>query len=164
MDKIFLSGLRVEAMIGIYPDERVSTRPVEIDLEIGVPGERVFRSGDVADTVDYAAVSERVRVELARTRFGLLEQMSEAIAGIVLDEFRAPWVRVTIVKLGVLGDDIKVGVSIERRAPKSHDARFAPRRSGVPVGPDYRMLMSGRHESGDGAVQHLLPATVRTPS
>ena len=51
MDKIFLSGLRVDAMIGIYPDERVSTRPVEIDLEIGIPGDRVFRSGDIADTV-----------------------------------------------------------------------------------------------------------------
>ena len=163
MDKILLSGLRVEAMIGIYPDERVSTRPVEIDLEIGVPGERVFRSGDVADTVDYAVVSERIRAELARTRFGLLEQMSEAIAGIVLDEFRAPWVRVTIVKLGVLGEGIKVGVSIERRAPKAHDARLIPRRNGVPVGPDYRMLMSGRLD-GDAAVQHAAPATTRTPS
>jgi 7,8-dihydroneopterin aldolase/epimerase/oxygenase len=164
MDKIFISGLRVEAMIGIYPDERVSSRPVEIDLEIGVPGEQVFRSGDVADTVDYAAVSERIRAELARVRWGLLEQMSEAIAGIVLDEFRAPWVRVTIVKPGVLGDGVKVGVSIERRGPKSHQSRFVPRRNGVPVGPDYRMLMSGRLDAGDTAAQHSLPAGIRTPS
>jgi len=163
MDKIFISGLRVEAMIGIYPDERVSTRPVEIDLEIGVPGERVFRSGDVADTVDYAVVSERIRAELARTRFGLLEQMSEAIAGIVLDEFKSPWVRVTIVKLGVLGEGVKVGVSIERRAPKSHDSRLMPRRNGVPVGPDYRMLMSGRLDEADAA-QHSGSTSGRTPS
>jgi len=164
MDKIFLSGLRLEAMIGIYPDERVSSRPVEIDLEIGVPGERVFRSGDVADTIDYAAVSQRIRAELARVRFGLLEQMSEAIAGIVLDEFGAPWVRVTIVKPGVLGDGVRVGVSVERRAPKSHDAKFALRGNGLPVGPDYRMLMSTRLDSNDVAVQHTLPPTGRTPS
>jgi dihydroneopterin aldolase len=69
MDKIFLSGLCVEAMIGIYPDERTSSRPVEIDLEIGVPGDKVFRSGSVGDTIDYAAVSERIRAELARVRF-----------------------------------------------------------------------------------------------
>ena len=143
MDKIFLSGLRIEAMIGIYPRERTSSRPVEIDLEIGVPGERVFESGDVADTVDYKAVSERIRAELARVRFGLLEEMSQAIATIVLEEFGSPWVRVTIVKLGVLGDGIKVGVSIERRAPKTRSTRIAPHRDGVPVGPDYRMLMSG---------------------
>jgi len=164
MDKIFLSGLRVDAMIGIYPDERVSSRPVEIDLEIGVPGERVFESGDVADTIDYAAVSERIRAELGQVRFGLLEEMSQAIAEIVLEEFGSPWVRVTIVKTGILGDGIKVGVSIERRAPKTRTAGIARHRNGVPVGPDYRMFMSGRFDDEDGAMQHVLAPPPRTPS
>jgi dihydroneopterin aldolase len=164
MDKIFLSGLRVEAMIGIYPRERTSTRPVEIDLEIGVPGKRVFESGDVADTVDYAAVSQRIRAELARVRFGLLEEMSQAIAAIVLDEFGSPWVRVTIIKPGVLGDGVKVGVSIERRAAKTQSARVTPRRNGVPVGPDYRMFMSGRFDANDGAIHHVPLPPVQAPS
>jgi dihydroneopterin aldolase len=164
MDKIFLTGLRIDAMIGIYPHERTSTRPVEIDLEFGVPGDRVFKTGDVADTIDYKAVPERIRVELSRVRYGLLEEMSQAIAGIVLDEFGSPWVRVTIVKPGVLGDGIKVGVSIERHAPKARRARSAPDRNGVPVGPDYRMLMSGRFGGGDVAMQHALAAPARTPS
>ena len=164
MDKILLGGLRVDAMIGIYPEETISSRPVEIDLEIGLPGDRVFRTGQVADTIDYAAVSERIRCELARVRYGLLEEMSQAIAAIVLDEFGAPWVRVTIVKPGVLGSGIRVGVSIERRAPKSRHSRLAPRRNGVPVGPDYRMLMSGRFDGGDTAAQHILAQPVRTPS
>jgi dihydroneopterin aldolase len=164
MDKIFINGLRIEAMIGIYPDERVSSRPVDIDLEIGLPGERVFESGDVADTVDYALVSERIRVELAQVRYGLLEEMSQSIANILIDEFRSPWVRVTIVKLGILGDGIKVGVSIERRAPKTRMAGIARRRNGVPVGPDYRMFMSGRFDDEDGAMQHALVPPLRTPS
>jgi dihydroneopterin aldolase len=166
MDKIFLSGLRVEAMIGIYPNERTSSRPVEIDLEIGVPGDKVFRSGNVADTIDYKEVSERIRTELARVRFGLLEEMSQAIAGILIDEFGSPWVRVTIVKPGVLGGGIKVGVSIERRAaPKSRNSRLAPPRNAVPVGPDYRMmLMSGLYDSDDAATQHSLTPSTRAPS
>jgi len=164
MDKIFLNGLRIEAMIGIYPEERTSTRPVEIDLEFGVPGKRVFASGDVADTIDYAAVSDRIRAELARVRFGLLEEMSEAIARILLDEFGSPWVRVTIVKSRVLGDGINVGVSIERRAPKTQHGRVAARRNGVPVGPDYRMLTSGRFDGNDSAAQHVLARPARTPS
>jgi dihydroneopterin aldolase len=164
MDKIFLTGLRLDAMIGIYPHERTSTRPVEIDLEFGVPGDRVFKTGDVADTIDYKAVSERIRIELSRVRYGLLEEMSQAIAGIVLGEFGSPWVRVTIVKPGVLGDGIKVGVSIERNASKARRARSAPQRNGVPVGPDYRMLMSGRFDGGDVAMQHVLAVPARTPS
>jgi 7,8-dihydroneopterin aldolase/epimerase/oxygenase len=164
MDKIFLSGLRLQAMVGIYPEERTSSRPVQIDLEIGVPGQRVFASGKVEDTIDYAAVAERIRVEAASVRFGLLEEMSQAIARIVVEQFGSPWVRVTIVKLGVLGDGINVGVSIERRAPRSARAKVAPRRSTVPVGPDYRMLMSGRIDDGDAAMQHVLAPTTVSPS
>jgi len=163
MDKIFLSGLRVEAMVGIYPDERTSSRPSKSTWRSKCRATGCFRSGDVADTVDYAAVSERIRAELARVRFGLLEQMSQAIAGILLDEFGSPWVRVTVVKLGVLGDGVKVGISIERRAAKSRSSRVAPRRNGVPVGPDYRMLMSGGIDGGDGAAQHV-QANSGTPS
>jgi len=164
MDKIFLRGLQLQAMIGIYPHERVSSRPVDIDLEFGVPGKRVFKSGDVADTIDYAAVLERIRDELARVRFGLLEEMSEAIARIVLDEFSSPWVRVTIVKTKVLGDGINVGVSIERRAPRSRASTMVARRSAIPVGPDYRMLMSERFDSGASAAQHGPARPARTPS
>src|ERR1700758_128157 len=165
MDKIFLAGLRVDAMIGIYPEERTSRRPVQIDVEMGVPGDRVFRTGDVADTIDYKEVSQRIRLEAERVRFGLLEEMSEAIARILLGEFGAPWVRVTIVKPGVLGDGVRVGVSIERRAPKTAAARIAPRRRPVPVGPDYRMLMPGRFSDSDTASQQsLAPSAIRAPS
>jgi 7,8-dihydroneopterin aldolase/epimerase/oxygenase len=167
MDMIFLSGLRFDAMIGIYPDERVSSRPVEIDLQIGVPGDRVFASGDVADTIDYAAVSERIRAELARVRYGLLEEMSQAIARILLDEFRAPWVKVSIVKLDILGDSVKVGVSIERRADRAAMRRstdaVAPREIKRPAWPDYRMLSAGRFGIEDDAVQHAL-VSATTPS
>ncbi|HEX7155658.1 MAG TPA: dihydroneopterin aldolase [Burkholderiaceae bacterium] len=117
MDTIFLRGLRAVAKIGIYHHERTSSRPVEIDLEFAVPGRRVFETGDVADTIDYAAVAERLRTELAQTRYGLLEEMSEAIAEILLREFGTHWVRVTVVKPGILGDVGTVGVSIERAAP-----------------------------------------------
>jgi len=165
MDKIFLAGLRMDAMIGIYPEERNSRRPVRIDVEMGVPGDRVFRTGDVADTIDYKEVSQRIRLEAERVRFGLLEEMSEAIASILLGEFGAPWARVTIVKLGVLGDGVSVGVSIERRAPKTAAARIAPRGRPAPVGPDYRMLMSGRFTDADTASQQsLAAAAVRAPS
>lgn len=125
MDTIFLRGLRAVAKIGIYHHERTSSRPVEIDLEFAVPGRRVFETGDVADTIDYAAVAERLRAELAQTRYGLLEEMSEAIAEILLREFGTRWVRVTVVKPGILGDVGTVGVSIERAAPAAARAQSA---------------------------------------
>ena len=53
---IFLRAIRLEAMIGIYKRERTTTQPVEIDLDIALPSDRVFNSGKVADTIDYAVV------------------------------------------------------------------------------------------------------------
>jgi hypothetical protein len=71
---------------------------------------------------------------------------------------------VTIIKPGVLGDGVKVGVSIERRAAKTQSARVTPRRNGVPVGPDYRMFMSGRFDANDGAIHHVPLPPVQAPS
>jgi dihydroneopterin aldolase len=119
-DRIFLHGLRLDAKIGIYLHERTSTNPVEIDLEFGVPDVAVYESGELVDTIDYGAVTNRIKSELADRRFGLIEEMSQRIADIVLGEFGAPWVRVSIVKIGILKDVGRVGVAIERRAAVPH--------------------------------------------
>ena len=115
-DRIFLHALRLDAKVGIYLHERTSTNPVEIDLEFGVPGRGVYDSGELLDTIDYGAVGNRLKAELAERRFGLLEEMAQRIADIVLGEFAAPWVRVSVVKIGILKDVARVGVAIERRA------------------------------------------------
>ncbi len=114
MDTIFIRQLRLQAWIGLYRHEKVAPQTIEIDLEIGVPGEKVFKTGKVADTVDYAVVAEHVRAMLANERFGLVETLAERIADLILTDFRAPRVKVSIAKLGVLRDAQRVGVSIER--------------------------------------------------
>lgn len=103
-------------MIGIYKRERVTSQPLEIDLEITLPSERVFATGKVADTIDYAVVVERIRHELTTVRFGLVESLAERIADILIQEFKAPRVRVSVAKLGILKDVGRVGVVIEREA------------------------------------------------
>jgi len=129
MDFIFIRGLRLEAQIGIYRRERTTTQPVEVDLEIALPGDRVFTSGKVSDTIDYARVADRLGQVAATTRFGLVEEMAQAFANLILAEFAAPRVKVTISKLGILRDTSRVGISIERSraATQSRPAGFDPR-------------------------------------
>jgi dihydroneopterin aldolase len=114
MDMIFIRGMRMDAQVGIYRRERTTVQPVEIDLEIGLASARAFETGKVADTIDYAKVTERITHELASKRFGLVEEMAQAIVDIVLNEFGAARVRVSIAKLGILRNVAKVGVTIER--------------------------------------------------
>jgi dihydroneopterin aldolase len=117
MDLIFLRDIRLEAKVGIYRRERVTHQMIAVDLDIALPGPAVFSSGKVADTIDYAVVVARMRELLAERRFGLVEELAQALADVVLGEFGAPWVRVSVAKLGILKDVKLVGVVIERGAP-----------------------------------------------
>jgi len=114
MDYIFLREIKLEAKVGIYRRERVTSQPIELDLDIALPSDAVFRSGKVSDTVDYAVVVGRLREELAGRRFGLVEELAEFIARLLAEEFHAPWVRVSVAKLGILKGVKHVGVTIER--------------------------------------------------
>ncbi|MDD2183486.1 dihydroneopterin aldolase [Kingella sp. SNUBH-2017] len=114
MDKIFLHGMRVETLIGVYAWERQQTQALTMDLDIGMP-ERATLADDIADTVHYGEVCETVRRELAGRDFLLLETLAEYLAQLVLDDFGAQWVRVRIVKPGILPAVRETGVEIERR-------------------------------------------------
>lgn len=114
MDTIFVKQLRLEAWIGLYRHEKIAPQTVEIDLEIAVPGDRVFKTGKVGDTVDYGVVVEHIRALLSKERFGLVENLAERVAEMILADFKAPRVKVSITKLGVLREAKHVGVAIER--------------------------------------------------
>jgi 7,8-dihydroneopterin aldolase/epimerase/oxygenase len=115
LDVVFVRQLRLQAWIGLYRHEKVAPQTIELDLEIALPaGGAVFKSGKVADTIDYSVVVERVRALLGKERFGLVESLAERIADTILREFDSPRVKVSIAKLGVLRDAQRVGVTIER--------------------------------------------------
>ena len=118
MDIIFLREVRLDARIGIYKRERTITQTVELDLEIALPDARVFKSGKVADTIDYAVVIDRIRAVLVEQHYGLVETLAEHVADILLGEFHSPWVRVSIAKIGAQRDARRVGVVIERGKKK----------------------------------------------
>jgi dihydroneopterin aldolase len=115
LDIVFIRQLRLQAWIGLYRHEKIAPQTIEIDLEIALPANgAVFKTGKVADTIDYGVVVEHIRALLATERFGLVETLAERIADSLLREFNSPRVKVSIAKLGVLRDARQVGVSIER--------------------------------------------------
>ena len=113
MDFIFIEGMRIDAHVGIYDREKAAPQTLEIGLTFGVPDEAA-RDDDIAKTIDYAAVIARIRAELAERHFNLLETLGEYVIGLMLDEFRAPWVKISIAKLGIARGVHRVGVQIER--------------------------------------------------
>lgn len=113
MDFIFIEELRVEARVGIYPRERIAPQTLELNMTFGVPDAAAQRD-DIADTIDYAVVISRIREELANRHFNLIETLGEFVVNLLFDEFRAPWVRIRIAKIGVMKGVRRVGVFIQR--------------------------------------------------
>jgi 7,8-dihydroneopterin aldolase/epimerase/oxygenase len=118
MDSILVRDLRVEVLIGIHKRERYVPQTVSIDLDIGIPGSTVFKSDKVADTVDYEQVALKIKALAASGHFKLVETLADRIAKVIMEDFKAPWVRVTAAKIGILPNAKFVGVSIERGVHK----------------------------------------------
>lgn len=113
MDFIFIRDLRVDAWVGIYDWEQLRPQTLELDAEIGI-GRAAGQSDAIGDTVDYGKVIERFTDELRDRRFGLLEALAEHLATIVTKELGAPWVKLTVAKVGHVRSARRVGVVIER--------------------------------------------------
>ncbi len=116
MDKIFLHGLKADTLIGVYEWERKQPQTLLIDLDIGLPPRRAD-DDDIGSTVHYGEVCDTVRNNLETRRFHLLETLAEHIALLILNDFPAAWVKVRLVKPGILPDVREVGVEIERGQP-----------------------------------------------
>lgn len=116
MDLIFIEGLRGDTVIGIHDGELERPQPLVIDIQAGVPHARACDTDRIADTIDYSLVRGRVQRLLVEHRLSLLEAFAEAVANILLNEFGAAWVRVTVVKPNKFADVKAFGVQIERWA------------------------------------------------
>lgn len=118
-DTIYIRDLRVETIIGIFDWERETKQTVAIDLDMAANIARAAASDDIADTLDYKAVSKRLIAFIGDSSFQLVETLAERISDIVRDEFDVPWVRVTLNKPGALRGATDVGVIIERGSRNS---------------------------------------------
>lgn len=113
-DIVFIEGLAVETVIGVYDWEREVNQRLLVDLEMAWDNRTPGGSDDVADALDYAAVCERVTSSLQGMQPALLEKAAEVLAGMLMDEFGVRWLRLTLNKPGAVPSARKVGVRIER--------------------------------------------------
>ena len=86
-------------------------------MTFGVP-DAAAENDDINDTIDYAEVVNRIRAELGQRHFNLLETLGEFVIHMMLEDFKASWVKISIAKTGIMKDVRQVGVTIERgRSP-----------------------------------------------
>ena len=114
MDIIYLHGLKVDCVIGVWDWERRITQSITIDLDMGFDISKAAASDQLEDTLSYKDVSKRIESFVSESRFALVEKLVEEIATILLQEFSLQWCRVKVNKFGAVRGARDVGIIIER--------------------------------------------------
>lgn len=114
MDKVFIEGLQIETLIGIYDWERRIRQPLVFDIEMAFDNRKPAATDAIADTLNYKDVSKRLIEYVSQSDFGLVETLAERCAEIILNEFNVTQLRLKLSKPGAVRGARAVGVVIER--------------------------------------------------
>ena len=114
MDKIFVKGLEVTCVIGVWEWERQIQQKLIIDLEMGWDISAAAQTDQLEDTLSYKDVAKKVSAYIIATKANLVERLAEGIATLLADEFGVSGCRVKINKRGSVTGAKDVGVEIER--------------------------------------------------
>jgi dihydroneopterin aldolase len=114
MDIIFLGGLEIQTIIGIYDWERETKQTIILDIEMAFDIAKAAETDDIQYTLDYKTVSKRIISFVENSQFFLVEKLIVEIANILRYEFNVPWVKITLNKKGAIRGASDVGIMIER--------------------------------------------------
>ena len=113
-DRIEVRGLRVHGRHGVLPEERRDGQEFVIDVALEVDVATAGGSDDLADTVDYAGLSDRLAAVVAGEPVALIETLAERLAEVCLADARVNAVEVAVHKpsapVRVSVDDIVVRI------------------------------------------------------
>ena len=115
MDTVFIRGVEVQTIVGVWDWEQKQSRPLILDLELGLDLRRAAASDQLRDTVSYQAVTDHLIQWSAKQRNQLLETLAEQLARRLFDEYPIQSLRLTMSKPGAVAAAKDVGIEIERR-------------------------------------------------
>jgi dihydroneopterin aldolase len=113
-DRIVVRGLRTTGHHGVYPEERLVGQPFVVDVVLSVDTRPAAASDDVADTVHYGELAQRVITVVEGEPVNLIETLAARIAELCLEYPPVSVAEVTVHKpeapVGVPFDDVAVTV------------------------------------------------------
>ena len=108
--KIFVTGLKVQAEIGVYRHEIGRVQPLIVDVELDVP---TGASDRLADTLNYETILQAAQALAAEGHIHLVETFAHRLAGRYLADARVSRARVRIEKpLALAPHAVAAGVEI----------------------------------------------------
>jgi len=119
LDMIHIRDLRARCIVGINPDERVNKQDVVVNITLYADLRKAGQSDDIADTVDYKTVKQKVLALIEGSSFLLVERLAETIADACLAQAGVRRARVLVEKPAALRFARTVGVEIVREGSQT---------------------------------------------
>lgn len=113
MNIVYIKGLQAQTVIGVYEWERHIRQSLVLDLELASDTVRAAATDQIADALDYAAISQQVIALVEGSEYQLIETLAESITQMVMRDFAVPWLRLRVSKPGAVAAAEDVGVIIE---------------------------------------------------
>lgn len=114
MDKVFIRGLKVDAIIGVFDWEKKVHQPLIFDLEMAWDIAQAAATDNLDFALNYQAVTEHIEAFVAKHQFQLLETLLEKLAADLRAAFNIPWLSIAVEKPAVVPQAKAVGLYIER--------------------------------------------------
>lgn len=119
MDRITLSSMRYEGLIGATEEERVFPQMLEVDLAVEADLSTATTSDALDDTVDYSTLIQLTERTVEHSSFRLLEGLAGALAKGALEA--SP--RITAVTVRVRKLAVPMDVSMDHAEVEIHRER-----------------------------------------
>ena len=97
-DRITLKGLRCNGFHGVLPEERRDGQVFVVDVVLDLDLAPAAATDDVADTVHYGELAERLAAVVAGEPVDLLETLADRLATVCLSDDRVQRAEVTVHK------------------------------------------------------------------
>jgi dihydroneopterin aldolase len=110
MTKVFVTGLKVQAEIGVYRHEIGRVQPLVVDVELDVP---TAGAEHLADTLNYETILQAARAIAGAGHIQLVETFAERLGQACLADPRVTRARIRVEKpLALAPDAVGAGVEI----------------------------------------------------
>ena len=96
-----LNGIDVDCIIGEREEERGRTQRLTVDVRLEICDDAA-RSDALADTVDYAMLTERVRAALVAAKCRMIERAAKIVCDLCMADTKVRAATVRVTKAGAV--------------------------------------------------------------
>lgn len=114
MDSVFIRQLELHTVIGVYDWEKSIRQRVLIDLDLFIDVQAAATNDELAKTIDYRALSDRLLAFAESSQCDLIETLANAIADIVMLEFKPTGLILWVHKPDAVQQAQTVGIRLRR--------------------------------------------------